>query len=102
MYEAKTFSHGQLPSAATALYTSPAGRTAYIKNVIFSNVSGSSVDVTLWKTIGASHRQIITKTLAAGESLALSGYLVSPFEALRGFASTAAAVDYIIDGVEQS
>ena len=102
MYTAKTFAHGQLPDAAAALYTSPTGKTAYIKNLILSNTSASAVVVTIWKTIGTDHRRIIKKSIAAGESLALTGYVLTESEAIRGEATTAAVVDYIIDGVEQS
>jgi hypothetical protein len=102
MFTAKTFAHGQLPDTAAALYTSPAARTAYIKNLICSNTSGAAVDVTIWKIIGANHRRIIKKSIPAGESLALTGYVLAASEAIRGEASTAAVVDYIIDGVEQS
>lgn len=102
MFTPKTFAHGQISDTAAALYTSPTGKTAYVKNLIVSNTSASAVTVTIWKTIGTDHRRIIKKSLAADESLSLTGYVLAASEAIRGQASTTDVLDYIIDGVEQS
>lgn len=102
MYAVTTFANGQLPDASAAICTAATGESLYVKNLILSNVSAGAVAVTLWKTIGADHRQIYKKSLAIDETVSLTGYVLAATEAIRAEASAPTAIDYVIDGLKQT
>ena len=102
MFAVTTFANGQLPDTAAAICTAASGESLYVKNLILSNVTASAVDVVLWKTIGADNRQIYKKSLAADETVSLTGYVLATGEAIRAEASAPTAIDYVIDGLKQT
>ena len=101
--KAATLADGQLPAAAAALYTAPALTSAYIRTVRLANVTGGAVTLTLVKRVGVNDRAILTNvSLAAGESLVGTDLILGAGESLRGSASAATSVDYVIEGVQES
>ena len=102
MFQVATFGDGQVPSTAGVLCTAGVGQSFYIKNVILSNVGAVDVTLTLWKTIGANDRQILSASLTTGETVIGTNYLLAEGESLKAVASSAASIDYVIEGILQS
>lgn len=97
-----TFAEGSVPAVAGTLWTVPAATTDYVKSIIFSNMSGSSVNVTLWKRSNSNDRQILQMILDAGETLAVENLLLAAGDSLKAVASVGTSIDYIAQGVREA
>ncbi len=101
-FAATTFAQGQLPSTAGTLWTVPAATADYVKSLILSNVSGSTVTFTLWKRTSSNDRQILVGSLDAGETIVVSDLLLTAGDSLKGSASAATSIDYVAQGVREA
>jgi len=95
---------GQLANAETDMYTVPADTRAYVKSIVCSNTGAGDNTVTLYLTpSGGTSRRIVYAILASGSTL----YYDEPTtldaaDKIRGYATNAAEVDYIISGGTES
>lgn len=96
---------GQLPNAEAALYTAPGGTITYVKSIVLTNVHAANTDTIelfLRPSAGVS-RRLIKIPLAPSEQL----YFDTPIaldtgDAIRGLATNALEVDYVINGGEET
>ena len=99
---------GQLAGATGDLYTVPANTTAIIKNITLVNTTGGALTCNLYiKKSGSSDRRIsqVSLAMAAGEKAVTEAnevYTLAAGDKIRGDASAATSIDYIISGVEKS
>lgn len=102
VYAAKVLADGQLAVAKATLYTVPALKTAFVKMIRGSNVSTGKVTISLYlNTSGTSRRIWPPIVLEKDESFLIDD--IPELEAgdlIEGFATVAAAIDYVITGVE--
>lgn len=100
--KATVLAHGQVPSAAADLYLVDASQSAYIKSLRFFNTAVTQVTLTLWIRVGGVNRRILYCVLEAGESMLGSDLVLGDSQSIRGVASIAAAIDYVLEGVIES
>ncbi len=102
-FTADSLADGQLPSSAGDLYTSAALTKTFIKKMVFTNTNASARTVTIYLTrSGSSDRQIGHASLEQNETLELENYILSAADKIRGVASGATSVDYVIMGVKET
>lgn len=93
----------QLGSSPATLYTVPDGSRALVRNIYANNPSGSDVALTL--SIGADEDAthiFDADIVPAGDILFArreTNYVLEAGEVLQGFASSAATVVLVVDGV---
>lgn len=102
----KSLADGQLADAKGTLYTVPADTQTIIKTISYVNTDGSARTVNLYiKPSGGTSRRIIPMNMSLG-----AGYMMvyddeitlEVADEIEGDASLAAAVDYVINGVEKT
>lgn len=104
---------GQLAATTDAtLYTVPTSGSTVIKHGTVCNISASSVTITAISVVPSGgtasgvHRVVSGYVLAANDTLSLTDYLagccLSAGDSIHAQAATAAALDIIITGVENS
>jgi hypothetical protein len=103
---------GQLSStSATTIYTVPAATTAKIATATICNTSGSAVTVTVQllqsgQSADGTHAVVSGYSLAAGDTLSLTGYIGGAMLATGEFisvtAGTASVLDVVITGAVSS
>lgn len=96
---------GQLPAAEGVLYTVPAGTVAYIKSIVYTNTHAVNTNVCLIlvRLDGANSRRLIRVPLYANEQLYYNDALtLEAADEIRGHATNATEVDYVISGAEES
>lgn len=97
---------GQLPAVKTALYTVPAATKAVIKTITLVNDGATPVTINLYlKRAGSTSRKIIPKNMsfAAGYTLETDEeYTLGTGDSIEGECSSAAQVDYTINGVQET
>ncbi len=95
---------GQLPAAEGVLYTVPAGTITYIKSIICANTgAGQNVVLLYLRVDGVNSRRLIRVPLETNEQL----YFYPPLtleaaDEIRGEATNATEVDYVISGGEDA
>ncbi|MCC7462096.1 MAG: hypothetical protein IT480_06485 [Gammaproteobacteria bacterium] len=101
-FTAKCVAEGQLPSSAGDLYTVPAATRCYVKRIKCVNTNATSQTVVIYKrTDGTNDRIIGRAVLAQWETFAVGQEIVEAGDKIRGVTTTASAVDYTVDGVEE-
>jgi len=100
----KALSDGQLANAEAVIYTVPGGTTTYIKSIICTNAGAGQNVVTLYvRNDGANSRRLIYVPLETNEQLYFDEPLtMEAADEVRGDATNAAEVDYIINGAEET
>lgn len=89
-----------LPSAATTLYTAPAGTTAIVKNVIVTNASLSQIAVTL--SVSGVYL-LYAMTIEPKGTVAMDmSVVMNPGATITAFGSTTNTLAIYISGVEVS
>lgn len=94
---------GQLPNAEGVLYTVPGGTGAYIKSIICTNTGAGQNVVLLWvRNDGVNSRRLIRVPLETNEQLYFDEALtMEAADEVRGSATNANEVDYVINGAEE-
>ena len=103
----KSIADGQVANSQTAIYTVPASTVAFLKQATFFNTNAAAQTLLIWlKRSGGTSRKHRTFTLAENESVDLldSGATLelSTGDAIEASTTTAAAVDYVVMGVEET
>jgi len=103
---AKNLGTGQLAGSEGSLYLCPTAMNAEVVTMSFVNTHTSALTMYLYvKTSGGTSRHIAPKalSLAAGAAYVYD-YTVTlgPGDDIRGYASTASKIDYIISGFEEA
>lgn len=102
----KAMADGQLANTKGTLYTTPASTQAVAKNIILVNTGAGANTVNLYvQRDGSNSRRIIPEdlSLAAGAQFVMSDELtLEAADLIEGDASTAAEVDYVINGITES
>lgn len=95
---------GQLPAAEAVIYTVPASTTTYMKSIICANTGGSINVVILYaRNDGANSRRLIRVPLETNEQLYFDEPLtLEASDEIRGEATNANEVDYVISGGEET
>ena len=98
----KVLAQGQVAAAAGAIYTTPGATQAIIKQMIFLNVTGGSLNLTVFVNGTAAANQIFGPgLLGAGESVVFDGTLpLNAAESVRALAGAATSITYTILGME--
>ena len=96
---------GQLPNAEGVLYTVPGGTIAYVKSIVYTNTHAVNTNTCfiLVRLDGANSRRLIKVPLATDEQLYYDEALtLEAADEIRGYATNAAEVDYVISGAEEA
>ena len=95
---------GQLPAAEGVIYTVPGATTTYVKNVICTNTGAGQNVVILWvRNDGANSRRLIRVPLETNEQLYFNDVLtMEAADEIRGSATNANEVDYVVNGAEET
>jgi hypothetical protein len=106
-FTAKSIADGQVANSQTAIYTVPASRTGYVKQVTFFNTNAAAQTLIVWiKRSGGTSRKIRQFTLAQNESVDFlddgDTLELSTGDAIEASTTTATAVDYVVMGVEET
>lgn len=102
----KVLAQGQLPNVKGTLYTVPAATTAYVKFLSLNNTSGSSENTQILVNTAGTSRRIAYATLATNETARVvekdEVIILETGDLLEGFTTTAAVVDYVVTGAEET
>jgi hypothetical protein len=90
---------GQLPNAIADLYQPPAGQAAYIKKIRMANPTGGTVTFSLYKRVTGVDYLMCNVSLLTNEWAEWTDLVLGDGEILRGFASAAASIDLLVEGV---
>lgn len=104
-YIEKVLGDGQLPSAKTALYTSPGATRTNVRFFRGSNVGGAKVTVNIYFNPSGVSRRLFHFDLDVDESFKLIQEDVPQLEAadtIEADCTLANAVDYMISGIQAS
>ena len=98
----KVLGQGQLPNAEGSLYLVPGGTTAVAKKIIIHNRKATTETVIIYiKKSGGTSRIIIYVELATRHTIHDNeAHSLGAGDDIRGQTTTAAEVDYTIDGIE--
>jgi hypothetical protein len=99
--------NGQLPNAKGTLYTVPALTTAYVKFVNAHNTGGGSETVLFYVKKSAGTSRVLARAVLATneQSRAVDKeetITLGAGDQIEGQTTTAATVDYLITGVEET
>lgn len=100
--QGQTVVAGQLPNAIADLYTVPALTAVYVKVLRLANVSGVTVTGDIKKRFGGIDYSLFNFSLLAGEWIEFTDLILGAGDILRGVASVATSIDYIVEGVIES
>lgn len=104
----KILADGQLPTTKTALYTVPANATAFAPFFSVRVIAGAATQTVRWflKKSGSTSREQPQVVIAADESADLlygdRRATLSAGDVIEGQTTTAAKVDYVISGGEDT
>lgn len=97
---------GQLPNAKGTLYTVPANTVAYVKFFHVENTNTIAESIRIFVKPGATSRSGGRAVLEPGEFARFvdkdETIVLEAGDLIEGFSTTAAVVDYIISGVEET
>lgn len=97
---------GQLPNAKATLYTVPVATTAYIKFINAFNTAGTETVIFYVKKSGSSSRILGQAVLTVDQQTRMidkdETITLGAGDEIEGETTTAATVDYLITGVEES
>jgi len=101
----KQLADGQLPAAEGDLYACPADTRAFVKSISCTNTSAANTNtVTLYlKPTGGTSRRLVRVPLSSNDQLYyLAPETLDTADAIRGEATNAAEVDYVISGAVEA
>lgn len=106
----KVLFEGQLPNSKTTLYTVPALTKAYITSMVCTNTNTGIEDVIIYYKPGSTSRAMYSGALAAslgggllgGKLLVTQGDVLEAGDLIEGVTTTAAKVDCVIMGIEET
>ena len=95
---------GQLAAAEATIYTVPGATVTYIKSIICTNTgAGQNVVLLYLRVDGANSRRIIRVPLETNEQLYFDEPLtLEAADLMRGEATNANEVDYVVNGAEEA
>lgn len=94
-----SLAQGQIPAILGNLYSPPALSAAYIKKVRLANPTAGTVTFSLYKRIVATDYLMCNVSLLANEWAEWTDLVLGDGEVLRGVASVAASITFIVEGV---
>ena len=102
----KSLADGQLPNSKGTLYTVPAATQTIINRITLVNTNSSGETVNLYfKASGGTSRRIIPKnyTLAVDALFIMDDAItMEAADVIEGDTTTAAKVDFVVSGMENS
>ena len=102
----KSLADGQLADAKATLYTTPAATQTVINRITLVNTNSSGESINLYfKASGGTSRRITPKnyTLAVDALFIMDDVVtLEPADIIEGDTTTAAKVDFVISGAENS
>lgn len=100
----KVIGDGQLPAAKGTLYTVPVGTSTYIHNINVYNTNAATQTVQIFLNTSGTSRRYRQFVLAQDESAEVFTQPVQlqTGDLVEGVTTNAAAVDYVLTGVEQT
>jgi hypothetical protein len=106
-FTAKVLADGQLPNAKGTLYTVPGATKAYVKFLHCHNGTATNGEaVKIYTKPGATSRLIGQATLNAGQAVRIidkdEAVTLEAGDLIEGSTTTAATIDYVITGVEET
>ena len=105
-FAGKVLAEGQLPNSKGTLYTVGVGVTAYVKFFSCFNTNTTSETVVVYSNPSGTSRIMGRAVLAQNEQVRFidkdDGLTLSAGSLIEGYTTTAAKVDYIITGIEES
>jgi hypothetical protein len=95
---------GQLAAGEAVIYTVPAATTTYVKSIVFTNTgAGQNVLVLLARYDGVNSRRLAKVALETDEQFYYDEALtLEATDEIRGHATNANEVDYILNGGEEA
>lgn len=105
-FTAKVLAEGQLANSKGTLYTCPALTTAYVKFFSLFNTNAAGQTIIVYFKPGATSRKAWRGVLAQNESARIidkdETVQLEAGDLIEGETTTAAAVDYVITGIEET
>ena len=100
--QGQALADGQLPNVEGILYTVPGSTVTYVKSIICTNTGvGQNVVILLVRNDGVNSRRLIRVPLETNEQLYFDEPLtLEAADEVRGQATNATEVDYVINGGE--
>ena len=103
----KSLSDGQLAATKGTIYTCPAATQTIVQSITLVNTHSSALTVNIYfKASGGTSRSIIPKdtSLAAGAMMECldKAKTLEAADILEGSGGTAAKIDYVISGIQNS
>ena len=102
----KSLSDGQLANSKGTIYTVPGSTSTVIKLITLVNTNSTAEKVNLYfKANGGTSRRIIPEDMVLNPGYSLifdDGIFMETGDIIEADAETAAKVDFIVSGVEQS
>lgn len=102
-FEAKPLADGQLPNTKGTLYTVPDARAAYIRLISLHNLNAIAQTVVVYLNVSGTSRVIHRAVMAQYDTVRIeSSISLAEGDLIEGVTTTAAAVDYVITGAEET
>ena len=105
-FSGKALADGTLPTSQTAIYTVPAATVTYVKSLSLFNDNAAQQTIVLYLNVSGSARKWRRYVLAQNESAeVLEGgetVILNTGDTIEAVTTTAAAVPYVITGVEET
>ncbi|OPH47632.1 hypothetical protein BC351_10610 [Paenibacillus ferrarius] len=97
---------GQPTTAATTLYTVPANTTTIVKNILITNTTATSSNITIYavpnsQTVGNQHKILAAYTVKGNDTISMDvSLVVSSNDTIQALQGTSAAISIYVSGVE--
>lgn len=105
-FTGKVMGEGQLPNTKGTLYTVPASTVAFVKRITLFNTNAAQQTINVYLNPGGTSRQWRKYVLEQYESAEVleagDAVILEAGDLIEADTTTAAAVDYVISGVEET
>lgn len=102
-FTGKVLASGQVADSLGTLYTVPGSTVAYVKKMTFVNTNAAAQTLLVYlRADGSNDRLIGRAVLAQDERYEIENTLAEAADLIRAVTTTASAVDYTIQGVEEA
>jgi hypothetical protein len=95
---------GQLPTTTSAIYTTPVGKTAYLKSIYFHNTGASEQTIKIYINGSGNANRIfegIVASKATFEWDIIYSFILSTGQTLQAETTTANTVNYFLHGATE-
>lgn len=99
----KNLGNGELPSTKGTLYSAPADKTAIVRSIVLVNKTASAVTVNIYGNFTGTSRHLIPKDMQLQPGARYDDDMPITLDFadyIEGDASSASAVDFVLNGVE--